>query len=116
MRPRRTAPPHNRLSYSAKAEYPVRSERSLPSPAHRNTGSPAFAGDDSRRCGASVFITHIRILATYFARVVPVSFAPKWRAWRYPEKGAGATLRRERGMPGAGCTRSRVRSGRKHTR
>ena len=34
-----------------------------------------------------------------------------------PEKeGVGATPRGARGMPGARCTRSRVRSGRKHTR
>jgi hypothetical protein len=33
-----------------------------------------------------------------------------------PNEGRGATPRGERGMPGARCTRSRVRSGRKHTR
>jgi hypothetical protein len=58
MRLRRTALLHNRPSYSAKAEYPVRCERSPLSPAPRNTGSPAFAGDDSRRCGASAFFKH----------------------------------------------------------
>jgi hypothetical protein len=36
------APP----SYSAKAEYSVRCGFSIPSLAPRNTGSPAFAGDD----------------------------------------------------------------------
>jgi hypothetical protein len=33
-------------SYSAKAEYPVRRSFSILSLAPRNTGSPAFAGDD----------------------------------------------------------------------
>jgi hypothetical protein len=43
-------------SYSAKAEYPVRRSFSIPSLTPRNTGSPAFAGDDGRGCGAFVFI------------------------------------------------------------
>jgi hypothetical protein len=37
------------------------------------------------------------------------SLALDERAQRYPKRGAGATLRRERGKPGARCTRSRVR-------
>jgi len=44
-----------RPSYSAKAEYPVRRSFSFPSLMPRNTGSPAFAGDDGRECGALVF-------------------------------------------------------------
>ena len=32
------------------------------------------------------------------------------------DRGSGATPSGERGMPGARCTRSRVRGGRKHTR
>jgi hypothetical protein len=44
-----------RPSYSAKAEYPVRRSFSFPSLMSRNTGSPAFAGDDGRECGALVF-------------------------------------------------------------
>jgi hypothetical protein len=41
-------PLHRKSSYSAKAEYPVRRGFSIPSLALRNTGSPAFAGDDGR--------------------------------------------------------------------
>jgi hypothetical protein len=47
-------PLHKKSSYSAKAEYPVRRSFSAPSPTPRNTGSPAFAGDDSWECGALV--------------------------------------------------------------
>src|ERR1700682_409205 len=35
--------------YSAKAEYPVRRGFAAPLPAPRNTGSPAFAGNDGLR-------------------------------------------------------------------
>jgi hypothetical protein len=44
-----------RPSYSAKAEYSVRCSFPLPSLTSRNTGSPAFAGDDGWECGALVF-------------------------------------------------------------
>jgi hypothetical protein len=57
MQLRCTALLHNRPSYSAKAEYPVRCGFSISSLTPRVTGSPAFAGDDDRECGASVFIT-----------------------------------------------------------
>src|SRR5712664_1640944 len=40
-------------SYPAHAGYPVRRGFSP-----RNTGSPAFAGDDDWKCGAFVFIRH----------------------------------------------------------
>src|ERR1700722_3239057 len=49
---------HLKPSYSAKAEYPVRRSFSVRSLAPRNTGSPAFVGDDDRRCGISTFIKH----------------------------------------------------------
>jgi hypothetical protein len=46
----------HRPSYPAHAGYPVRRGLSIPSLTPRNTGSPAFAGDDSRDCSALVFI------------------------------------------------------------
>src|SRR5713226_1330843 len=42
----RTSRASRRPSYSAKAEYPVHCDLSIPSLTPRNTGSPAFAGDD----------------------------------------------------------------------
>src|ERR1700687_890555 len=47
---------HLEPSCSAKAAYPVRHSFAIPSLTFRNTGSPAFAGDDGRECGAFVFM------------------------------------------------------------
>jgi len=44
-----------RMSYSAKAEYPVRCGLSIHHRRLWNTGSPAFADDDSWECGATSF-------------------------------------------------------------
>src|SRR5258708_27461881 len=46
--------PAQQPSYSAKAEYPVRRSLSIPLLTSRNTGSPAFAGDDGWGDGALV--------------------------------------------------------------
>ena len=59
-----------RSSYSAKAEYPVRRGLSIPSLTPRNTGSPAFAGDDG-------WPAQFRILAAQFTRGLPKRFAPQ---------------------------------------
>ncbi len=89
-------------SYSAKADYPVRRGFSTPSLAPRNTGSPAFAGDDGCERGGLIFIRRAFALATRSARGVDESSAPL--------EGAG----------NAGCAlhpRSRVQNGkRKRTR
>jgi hypothetical protein len=50
---------------------PVRRSFSIPSSTLWNTGLPAFAGDDDG--------THVRILATGFARALPIIHAPKRR-------------------------------------
>jgi hypothetical protein len=84
-------------SYSAKAEYPVRCGFSARSWTPRNTGSPAFAGDDDRVCGASAFIRYAVAFSPRDApELLPESFAPREGAalpqegsGRYPEKGAG---------------------------
>jgi len=52
-------------SYSAQAEYPVRRSFSVRSLTPRNTGSPAFAGDDGRECGAFIHYTRSRHLAKH---------------------------------------------------
>jgi hypothetical protein len=67
------------------------------------------AGDDGGDCGASVFVTHTSAFSRRIAPELCLYPSPQKRARRYPERGAGATPRGERGMPGAGCTRSRVR-------
>jgi hypothetical protein len=75
--------------------YPVRRELSLLSRTPRNTGSPAFAGDDDRKCGVLAFIR--RTFA--FSR----REAPEFYKILRLEK------QRAQGKPGARCTRSLVR-------
>src|SRR5216684_8979895 len=84
----RTAPLYKKSSYSAKAEYPVRRARSIPSLALHNTGSSAFADDDDSDSifkQPRQFQTRLRIPAARCARVVHESFAQKkQRAWGMP--------------------------------
>jgi len=78
----------NQLSYSAKAEYPVRCDLSLPSLTSRNTGSPACAGDDGW--------IRVRLPATPGARVLHEPFAQKIR---------GRGERRVPAAPAAPCAK-----------
>jgi hypothetical protein len=101
------APLHNRSSYSAKAEYPVRRGLSIPSLASRSTGSPAFAGDDDwsvthsfcdrhcerseaihsffvlrhglLRCARNDGMTHLRVLAARCTRGLLKNLRPENR-------------------------------------
>jgi hypothetical protein len=83
---------HPLLSYSAKAEYPVRREFSVQSRAPRNTGSSAFADDDGVCGHNSAFSRHT---------------APEFCKFHSPQKtrGRSAIPRGTQGRPGARCTR-----------
>jgi hypothetical protein len=76
-------------SYSAKAGCPVRRNFSVRLLTPWNTGSPAFAGDDGRRCDTSVFIKRI---LTFSRRCTPelcMNLSPDKGRGRYPKGGAG---------------------------
>jgi hypothetical protein len=64
-------------SYPAQAGYPVRRGFSILSLTSRNTGSPAFAGDDGSDNFKQPRKPRLRILAALIARGVQEAFAPK---------------------------------------
>ena len=67
-----------------------------------------------RRFGTSVFIKHTSAFPRRAAPELLLEFRPREKEGAaLPQGGSGATLRRERGMPGARCTRSPL-CGKKH--
>jgi hypothetical protein len=91
IRPSRLSP-RTVLSYPAHAGYPVRRGFSVQSRRLWNTGSPAYAGDDTVD-GLEFDKTHLRIPAARFARALQIVSPIKKRA---------------QGTPGACCTRGLV--------
>jgi hypothetical protein len=90
------------MSYSAKAEYPVRCGLSIHHRRLWDTGSPAFADDDSWKCGAP---SSMNALSIFKQRSRCESAISRRDA---PElcKAMSLKKRRAQGMPGARCTRS----------